>query len=95
MELIEPMADMECDALAIVGFHLVARCGGGQAMFVFRYEDGMEELEEDNFIECEETYKEIVEDPTGNGRNFYMRGGFYENSNGVEYNGVILANLTE
>lgn len=89
------MAEMECDALAIVGYHLIARCGGGQAIFVFKYEDGMEELEENNFIECEESFKEIIKDPTGNGRNFYMRGDFYESINGVEYNGIILANLTE
>ena len=29
MQLIEPMEDMECDSLAVQGFFLVARCGGG------------------------------------------------------------------
>jgi hypothetical protein len=29
MMLIEPMAEMECDALSVQGYHLVARCGGG------------------------------------------------------------------
>ena len=46
MMLIEPMADMEVDRLAVQGRHLVARCGGGQAMMVFKYTDGAEELEE-------------------------------------------------
>ena len=53
MMLIEPMADMEVDRLAVQGRHLVARCGGGQAMIVFKYTDGSEELEEVDFIECE------------------------------------------
>ena len=50
--LIEPMEEMEADALTVQGYHLIARCGGGQAMFVFKYADGMEELEEVDFIEC-------------------------------------------
>ena len=52
--LIAPMEEMEADALAVQGYHLIARCGGGQAMFVFKYADGMEELEEEDFIECDE-----------------------------------------
>ena len=54
MMLIEPMADMEVDRIAVQGRHLVARCGGGQAMIVFKYTDGSEELEEVDFIECED-----------------------------------------
>ena len=50
MMLIEPMADMEVDRLAIQGRHLVARCGGGQAMMVFKYTDGSEELDEESFV---------------------------------------------
>ena len=32
MMLIEPMVDMEADRLAVQGRHMVARCGGGQAI---------------------------------------------------------------
>ncbi len=93
--LIEPMAEMECDALSVQGYHLVARCGGGQAMFVFKYPDGGEELEEEDFVECEDLFKDIIEDPSGNERNFVMRGGLSVSLNGVDYHAIILANLTE
>ena len=56
MMLIEPMVDMEADRLAVQGRHMVARCGGGQAMMVFKYTDGSEELEEEDFIECEDLF---------------------------------------
>jgi hypothetical protein len=95
MMLIEPMSEMECDAVAVQGYHLVARCGGGQAMFVFKYTDGNEELEEEDFIECEDLFKEIIEDPTGNARNFFMRGGLTVSLESVEYHLIVLANLTE
>jgi len=75
MMLIEPMADMECDALSVQGYHIIARCGGGQAMFIFKYMDGSEELEEEDFIECDDAFAELIEDPTGNNRNFFMKGG--------------------
>jgi len=95
MMLIEPMMEMECDAVAVQGQFLVARCGGGQAMFIFKYTDGDEELEEEDFIECDELANEIIEDPTGNERNFVMRGGLSVNLDGVEYHMIVLANLTE
>jgi len=56
MMLIEPMPEMEVDALVVQGSHVVARCGGGQAMMVFKYTDGAEELEEEDFIECEDLF---------------------------------------
>lgn len=74
---------------------MVARCGGGQAIFVFKYTDGSEELEEEDFIECEDSFKEIISDPTGNGRNFFMRGGLTVSLDGADYHAIILANLTE
>jgi len=95
MMLIEPLSEMECDSVAVQGYHLVARCGGGQAMFVFKYPDGSEELEEEDFIECEDLFKEIIEDPTGNDRNFFMRGGLTVSLDGVDYHAIIVANLTE
>ena len=63
--LIEPMADMEVDRLAVQGRHLVARCGGGQAMMVFKYTDGAEELEEEDFIECEDLFGDGDENSDG------------------------------
>lgn len=67
MELIAPMEEMECDSLAVQGYHLIARCGG-QAMFVFRYTDGDEDLEEKDFIECEPQETEKI-------HSFRMKGG--------------------
>jgi hypothetical protein len=64
-------------------------------MFIFKYTDGDEELEEEDFIECDELANEIIEDPTGNERNFVMRGGLSVNLDGVEYHMIVLANLTE
>jgi len=58
MQLIEPMEDMECDSLAVQGYFLVARCGGGQAMIVFKYMDGDEDLTEEDFIESEKVFGE-------------------------------------
>ena len=83
--LIEPMADMEVDRLAVQGRHLVARCGGGQAMIVFKYEDGSEELEEEDFIECEDLFGTGEED----GSRFLMKGGLKVTLSGVEYNAIL------
>ena len=64
-------------------------------MFVFKYMDGNEELEEEDFIECDELHSEIIEDPTGKNQNFLMRGGLIVKTDGFEYNCIVLANLTE
>jgi len=53
MMLIAPMEEMECDHLVLQEDSIVARCGGGQAMMVFRYKDGDEELEEIDFIDLQ------------------------------------------
>ena len=73
--LIEPMVDMEVDRLAVQGRHLVARCGGGQAMIVFKYTDGSEELEEVDFIECEEQFGGEDLEADSSATKFIMKGG--------------------
>ena len=87
MMLIEPMADMEVDRLAVQGRHLVARCGGGQAMMVFKYTDGAEELEEEDFIECEDLFGDG--DDNSNGSKFIMKGGLKVDLSGTEYNAIL------
>ena len=82
--LIEPMADMEVDRLAVQGRHLVARCGGGQAMIVFKYTDGSEELEEEDFIECEDLFGTGEDDGK-----FIMKGGLKVMLSSVEYNAIL------
>lgn len=64
-------------------------------MFVYKYTDGEEELEEEDFIECDDLFKEIIEDPSGNDRNFVMRGGLSVSLDGVDYHMIAVANLTE
>jgi hypothetical protein len=56
MLVLEPMEDMECNSLASSGYHLVTRCGeGGEALLIFRNEEGCEEMEEVDMIELGET----------------------------------------
>ena len=83
--LIEPMADMEIDSMAIQGQHMVARCGGGQAMMVFKYTDGAEELEEEDFIECEDLEAETE------GGAFLMKGGVSVVQEATEFNVILTA----
>ena len=85
MELIAPQEEMEVDTLAMSGRHLVARCGGGQAMMVFKYTDGSEELEEEDFIECEELFGDGEQE----GTKFLMKGGLKVTLSGVEYNMIL------
>ena len=85
MELIAPMEEMEIDRLAVQGRHLVARCGGGQAMMVFKYTDGSEELEEEDFIECEDLFGEGELE----GTKFLMKGGLKVTLEGVEHNMIL------
>ena len=84
--LIEPMVDMEADRLAVQGRHIVARCGGGQAMMVFKYTDGSEELEEEDFIECEDLFGGEDEQE---GSTFLMKGNLKVNLAGTEYNMIL------
>jgi len=84
--LIEPMADMEVDRLAVQGRHLVARCGGGQAMMVFKYTDGSEELEEEDFIECEDLFGD---GDCTDGSKFLMKGNLKVALSGTEYNMIL------
>lgn len=88
MMLIEPMADMEVDRLAVQGRHLVARCGGGQAMMVFKYTDGSEELEEEDFIECDDLFGDADEQEN---TKFIMKGGLKVSLSGTEYNMMLTA----
>ena len=88
MMLIEPMADMEVDRLAVQGRHLVARCGGGQAMMVFKYTDGAEELEEEDFIECEDLFGDGGDDNDSSTK-FIMKGGLKVDLSGTEYNAIL------
>lgn len=85
MMLIEPMADMEVDRFAVQGRHVVARCGGGQAMMVFKYTEGSEELDEDDFIECENMFGSGEEQDS----KFLMKGNLKVEVDGVEYNVII------
>jgi len=92
MQLIEPMEDMECDSLAVQGYFLVARCGGGQAMFVFKYMDGDEDLNEEDFIESEKIFGEPDDDDD---KKFLMKGGLSVTLDSVEYNMILTALQTE
>ncbi len=84
--LIEPMVDMEADRLAVQGRHMVARCGGGQAMMVFKYTDGSEELEEEDFIECEDLFGREEEQENST---FLMKGNLKVHLSDVEYNMIL------
>ena len=87
MMLIEPMDDMEIDRLAVQGYYLVARCGGGQAMMVFKYTDGSEELDEEDFIECEDLFG--ASEDGGEAATFLMKGGLKVQMDGTEYNVIL------
>jgi len=92
MELIEPMTGMEVDSLALQGYHLVTRCGDGQAMIVFKYTDGSEELEEQDFIECEEEFGGVPSgDSVVDGKRFLMKGNLKVTLKGTEYNMILTA----
>jgi len=90
MLLIAPMEEMECDSLSVQGYHLVARCGNGQAMFVFKYEDGFEELEEVDFIECGGDDDEDEEEEK---QYLPMKGGLKVSIDGHEYNMCLVGHI--
>lgn len=86
------MAGMEVDSLAIQGYHLVTRCGNGEAMIVFKYTEGGEELEEEDFIECEEEFGGIpIGDEELEGKRFLMKGNLTVTLEGTEYNMILTA----
>lgn len=74
MLLLEPMEEMEADALIAHQDYVVARCGGGAAMLVLKYTDGEEELEEVDFIDCASEEHGQQQEEEGE-RAFLMRGG--------------------
>jgi len=78
---------MEADALVVQGSHVVARCGGGQAMMVFKYTDGAEELEEVDYIECENMFG--GENAEAEGTTFIMKGGLKAVLSGTLYNMIL------
>ena len=92
LELIEPQEEMECDSLALQGYHLVTRCGNGLAMMIFKYTDGDEKLDEQDYIECEEEFGGI---PSGDfdedGNRFLMKGNLKVTLEGTEYNMILTA----
>eukprot|EP00352_Strombidinopsis_acuminata_P004777 CAMPEP_0176364654 /NCGR_PEP_ID=MMETSP0126-20121128/19931_1 /TAXON_ID=141414 ORGANISM="Strombidinopsis acuminatum, Strain SPMC142" /NCGR_SAMPLE_ID=MMETSP0126 /ASSEMBLY_ACC=CAM_ASM_000229 /LENGTH=316 /DNA_ID=CAMNT_0017721361 /DNA_START=2196 /DNA_END=3146 /DNA_ORIENTATION=+ len=53
-DLIAPMENLECDVMAVQGIHLVTRCGGGEAMLVWKFTEDGEELEEVDYIEVDD-----------------------------------------
>jgi len=85
--LIEPMEEMEADSLVVQGSHIVARCGGGQAMMVFKYTDGSDELEEVDFIECEDMFG--GEEADTEGSTFLMKGGLKAVLSSTLYNMIL------
>ena len=53
-------------------------------MMVFKYTDGSEELEEEDFIECEDVFGDGGEAAT-----FLMKGGLKVQMDGTEYNVIL------
>lgn len=53
-DLIAPMENLECDVMAVQGIHIVTRCGGGEAMLVWKFTESGEELEEVDYIEVDD-----------------------------------------
>jgi len=48
------MENLECDVMAVQGIHIVTRCGGGEAMLVWKFTESGEELEEVDYIEVDD-----------------------------------------
>ena len=61
-------------------------------MIVFKYTDGSEELEEQDFIECEDEFGGIpADDSDPAGKRFLMKGNLKVSLDGVEYNMILTA----
>ena len=61
-------------------------------MFVFKYQEGDEELTEEDFIESEAIFGEPVE---GDDAKFWMKGGLTVTLEDIEYNMILTANHNE
>lgn len=78
---------MEADYLVVQGSHVIARCGGGQAMMVFKYTDGSEELEEVDYIDCDDMFGGL--DADAEDTTFMMLGGLKAVLSGTLYNMIL------
>ena len=56
-------------------------------MMVFKYTDGSEELDEEDFIECEDLFG--LEDESKEGTKFIIKGGLKVSLSGTEYNMIL------
>ena len=56
-------------------------------MMVFKYTDGAEELEEEDFIECEDVFG--GDEENNDGTKFIMKGGLKVDLSGTEYNAIL------
>ena len=61
-------------------------------MFVFKYQEGDEELTEEDFIESESIFGEPAE---GDDSKFWMKGGLTVTLEDIEYNMILTANHNE
>ena len=61
-------------------------------MIVFKYTDGQEELEEEDFIECEDLFGDGEESA---GTKFIMKGGLKVSLSGTEYNMLLTCYQSE
>ena len=59
-------------------------------MMVFKYTDGAEELEEEDFIECEDLFGDGSDESNDVGSTkFIMKGGLKVDLSGTEYNAIL------
>lgn len=61
MTLQAPMEDMECDTLTMTGNKVIMRCGGGEAILVFKYIEGNEELEDNGMYNLKDSHEDHEE----------------------------------
>jgi len=86
MQVIEPLESMECDTLAYSGNKVIMRCGG-EALLIFKYEEGGEELEDIGMVELTNA------DESPEVSNFKMQGGALKATlaDGKTYDVVLIA----
>lgn len=89
MQVVAPMEEMECDTLATSGQKIIMRCGG-EAILIFRLEEGAEELEDLGMIE-------LTNESESKPVNFMMRGGNMKATlaDEKEYEVVLIATQSE
>jgi hypothetical protein len=87
MQVIEPLESMECDTLAYSGNKVIMRCGG-EALLIFKYEEGGEELEDIGMVELTSAEESPVVSS-----NFKMQGGALKATlaDGKTYDVVLIA----